>query len=345
MFQDITIEQFIELKQKQNIAFIDVRSPSEFRDFTIPGSQNIPLFDDEERKEVGTLYKQVSAKAAQDRGLEIVSAKLPAYIKSFEKIASPKVVYCWRGGMRSKTTATVLSLMGIRVYRLTGGIRAYRNWVYHTLDNTMHLPTCVVISGHTGTGKTKVLRKLLDKGYPVIDLEQMAQHRGSIFGHISLQPNNQKMFEALLVEQLIQYRNQPYVLIEAESSRIGKVVMPEFLVTAKEQGLQILLEMPQAQRIQYIIEDYQPSAHQEDIIQAFEHISKRLHTPIATQINERLHDGDYHSAIKLLLEHYYDPRYTHGGVKYDRQPIICQAQDADDAVYLIENRLKQLFPL
>ena len=118
MFQDIEVEELLALREQKDITIIDVRSDSEYADSTIPGSLNIPLFDDAERAEVGTIYKQVSVQAAKDKGLELVSAKLPAFIKSFEQIRGPKAVFCWRGGMRSRTTATVLSLMGIRVYRL-----------------------------------------------------------------------------------------------------------------------------------------------------------------------------------------------------------------------------------
>jgi tRNA 2-selenouridine synthase len=126
MFQDLTLEELTSLRRKKDLVLIDVRSNSEFEESTIPGSLNIPLFNDAERAEIGTLYKQVSIQAAKERGLEIVSAKLPGFIKQFEQIPGKKAVFCWRGGMRSKTTATVLSLMGIHAYRLTGGYRAYR---------------------------------------------------------------------------------------------------------------------------------------------------------------------------------------------------------------------------
>lgn len=116
MFQDISIEKLNELRGKNEITVIDVRSPSEYAESTIPGSINIPFFTDEERAEIGTLYKQVSIHTAKERGLEIMSAKLPAFVKKFAEIQGNKAVFCWRGGMRSRTTATVLSLMGIHVY-------------------------------------------------------------------------------------------------------------------------------------------------------------------------------------------------------------------------------------
>ena len=132
MFQDITVDKLLALQNKKELVLIDVRSPSEYKDATIPGSLNIPFFNDEERAEVGTLYKQDSVEAAKNRGLEIVSAKLPDFVKEFKQIEGQKAVFCWRGGMRSKTSATVLDLMGIKAYRLQGGYRAYREWVVET---------------------------------------------------------------------------------------------------------------------------------------------------------------------------------------------------------------------
>jgi tRNA 2-selenouridine synthase len=343
LFQDITVEELLEMQRKRELTLIDVRSPGEYEEFAIPGSLNIPLFTDEERREIGILYKQVSIQAAKDRGLEIVAAKLPAFIKQFERIPERKAVYCWRGGMRSKTTATVLSLMGIRVYRLLGGIRAYRKWVHDTLEHFDFKPTCVVINGYTGTGKTEILRRLAASGYPVLDLEAMAGHRGSIFGQIGLKPNNQKTFESLLVQDLIKYKDSPYVLIEAESKRIGKAVLPEFLVEAKERGIQIFLEMPKEQRVRHIIEEYKPEQHKQECIEAFAYIKKRIHTPIAAQIERHLLLNEFAEAVSLMLEYYYDPRYSYAGQHYERLPIVCKVQDLDDAVAAVIKQIEKLF--
>lgn len=334
MFQDITIEEMLELQAEKGIVLIDVRSPQEFADSTIPGSINIPLFDNEERKEIGTLYKQYSVQAAKDKGLEVVSAKLPAFIKQFEQITEQRraAVYCWRGGMRSKTTATVLSLMGIRVYRLAGGIRSYRKWVLESLETFRFHPRCIVINGYTGTGKTTILHQLARKGYPILDLEQLAQHRGSIFGQIGLRPNNQKTFEALLLQQLLQINDQPFVFIEAESKRIGKAVMPDFLVQAKERGIQIFLEMPFAERVRHIIEEYKPHQYKQQCIEAFHQIKKNMHTPIAAQIENDLQEDRFSEAVSLLLEHYYDPRYEHAISRYDGERMVIPADNVEHAV-------------
>jgi tRNA 2-selenouridine synthase len=342
LFQDVTVEELLELQHKRELALVDVRSPGEYHEFTIPGSHNIPLFTDEERAEIGTIYKQVSIQAAKDRGLEIVSAKLPSFIKQFEAIDPRKAVYCWRGGMRSKTTATLLSLMGIRVYRLQGGVRAYRQWVVKMLEQFQLTSRIIVLNGYTGTGKTHILRKLAEKGYPVLDVEGLAGHRGSIFGQIRLKPNNQKTFEALLLDELLRTQDQPVLLMEAESKRIGKVVMPEFLVEGKEKGIQIFLEMPVEQRIQHILEDYQPQEHKEECLAAFERIRRRIHTPIAAEIERHLLMNQFDQAVALLLEHYYDPRYEHASGRYTTDSSVITAHNTDDAVERISRLLASM---
>ncbi|MCK6256298.1 tRNA 2-selenouridine(34) synthase MnmH [Fictibacillus sp. KIGAM418] len=346
MFQDIAIEKLMSSYNKKEITLIDVRSPSEFKDSTIPGSLNIPLFNDEERAEVGTLYKQQSVEAAKERGLEIVSAKLPAFIKEFSKIAGPKAVFCWRGGMRSKTTATVLDLMGIRAYRLQGGFRVYRQWIVKNLEEMEFAPKACVLHGNTGTGKTLILQELAKQGFPVLDLEQLAGHRGSIFGEIGLQPNNQKMFESLLFHHLFALKDTSFVLMEAESKRIGKVVLPGFVTDKKQQGLHIFLDMPIEERVNHILEDYLPWEHHEECLAAFQKIKRRIHTPLAAQIEHDLSEGNYHSAVRLLLEHYYDPRYEHHDVEYpEDQRLTLKVNNIAEAIDQIKEILQKRKPV
>ncbi|NGM84090.1 tRNA 2-selenouridine(34) synthase MnmH [Paenibacillus sp. 7124] len=332
MFQDISLEELRALQARKEMIIIDVRSPSEYRDSTIPGSLNIPLFDDAERAEVGTLYKQTSIQAAKDRGLELVSAKLPAFIRQFGEISGNKAVFCWRGGMRSRTTATLLSLMDIHVYRLTGGYKAYRKWVVETLECYDFKPHSYIINGNTGTGKTALLHRLLHHGNPVIDLEGLAGHRGSIFGQVGLQANNQKTFDSLLLEQLIQLEQSPYVLFEAESMRIGKVVMPPFMGRQKETGTQIRIEMPLEARVAQIMTDYRPHEHQEEILAAFRRIKSRIHVPIAAEIDRCLISGNFENAVLLLLEHYYDPKYDYTAEQYgESEKITLTVNNVDEA--------------
>ena len=340
MFQDISIDKLLALKETGELTVIDVRSPSEYLDATIPGSLNIPFFNDEERAEIGTIYKQKSPHAAKERGLAIVSAKLPAFVKEFSNIEGKKALFCWRGGMRSRTTATVLDLMGMKVFRLTGGYRAYRNWVTEQLNTLEIKQEAFVINGNTGSGKTKILHRLREEGFPVIDLEGLANHRGSIFGEIGLRANNQKTFDALLVHDLNRLQSSSYILFEGESKRIGKVTIPDFLLEKKMQGTQLFLEMPIEERVQHILEDYEPWNHKQECIQAFNRIKRRIHTPVAKQIESDLEAENYASVVRLLLESYYDPLYQHKANQYpEHKKITIKARHIDEAVYIIKEYL------
>jgi tRNA 2-selenouridine synthase len=337
MFQDLTLDELTALRKKKDLITIDVRSPSEYEEATLPGSLNIPLFDDGERAEIGTLYKQVSVQAAKERGLEIVSAKLPAFIKQFTSLPGKKAVFCWRGGMRSKTTATVLSLMGIHVYRLAGGYRAYRQAVVQALEELVVTPPAYVLHGFTGTGKTAILRLLKGRGYPVLDFEAMAGHRGSVFGHIGLNSHNQKKFDALLLDELQKVENASFLLFEAESKRIGKVVLPGVLAEKKEQGHPIWIELPLEVRVQHILEDYRPEVHLEQSLKAFQRIKSRIHTPIAAEIEFSILDGKFDRAVELLLLNYYDQRYEYTSSLYSTDlRTVVKAASIEEAANAIE---------
>ncbi|MFD1927795.1 tRNA 2-selenouridine(34) synthase MnmH [Sporosarcina siberiensis] len=343
MFRDISLTDLLEVQSKGEHTLVDVRSPREFKESTIPGSINIPVFNDEERAEVGTIYKQVGADEAKVRGLEIFSEKLPTFIATFNKIKTPITVFCWRGGMRSKTAATVLDLMGIHAKRLNGGIRSYRQWVVHELEDKKFLPKLVVLNGYTGSGKTIILKKLYEEGYPVIDLEGMAGHRGSIFGQIGLEPSNQKKFDSLLLNEVTRYKNEPFVFIEGESRRIGKVSLPEFLNDKKEKGKQLFIHIPIEARVPIILDDYKPWESSMPFKEAFQLIKKHIHTPVAQQIESDLDNGDFASATKLLLEFYYDPKYKHSSNQYaEDQKIHIDAVDVDDAYQKVVDTIENL---
>lgn len=335
------LEDIFTLQKKGPHTFIDVRSPNEFNEATIPGSINIPVFDDEERAEIGTLYKQMGQDIAMQRGLEIFSGKLPDFIRAFKLIKTPMTVFCWRGGTRSKTAATVLDLMGIHTSRLSGGIRSYRQWIVHELEKENFPPNFIVLNGYTGSGKTEILKRLANNGYPVIDFEHIAGHRGSIFGQIGLEPSNQKKFDSLLVRELERFKSEPYVFIEGESRRIGKVSLPQFIYEKKENGMQIVIHLPLEERVQIVLADYKPWDNPERFIDAFQLIKKRLHTPIAKMIETHLKNGEFAQVVELLLEHYYDPRYKHSGTKStDLHRVDIQAKNVEDALQKVIHTIK-----
>ncbi|WP_339284789.1 tRNA 2-selenouridine(34) synthase MnmH [Oceanobacillus sp. FSL K6-3682] len=342
MFQDIELHDLLKRQKEGSIALVDVRSPQEFAEFHIPGSINIPVFNNEERAEVGTIYKQISPEAAKEKGLEIFSAKLPQFIAEFQSLGKEKVVYCWRGGMRSKTAATVVDLMGQQISRLNGGIRSYRKWVVNKLEQKQFSPKMYVLNGYTGSGKTILLHRLKQLGYPVLDLEGMAKHRGSIFGQIGLNPNNQKTFESLLVQEMERYNQMPFILLEGESKRIGKATLPLFLHEEKEASMQLFIHLPLEKRIQNILREYNPEEHQAQVIEAFQRIQKHIHTPVAKQIADDIEQGNFSSAIALLLEYYYDPRYEHTLHHYpgDKQ-IHIHANDLDEALNAVVSFIRQ----
>lgn len=340
VFQDISVNDLISFKNKKELTVIDVRSPSEYKDATIPGSLNIPFFNDKERAEIGTIYKQVNPQAAKERGLELISAKLPSFVKEFAQIEGKKAVFCWRGGMRSRTSATVLSLMGIKVFRLNGGYRSYRNWIVETLQKLQIKPKSYILNGYTGSGKSKILRGLQEENYPVIDLERMANHRGSIFGQIGLEPNNQKKFDAYLVEAILPLQEAPFILFEGESKRLGKIMIPEFVMEKKEKGTQLFIDIPIEERAKNILEEYQPWNYEQQCFEAFSHIKRRIHTPVASQIEHHLKSGDYYSAVELLLEYYYDPLYEHTTKQYvENQKVIIKAKNVQEAMDHIRTQL------
>ncbi|MEZ7173720.1 tRNA 2-selenouridine(34) synthase MnmH [Sporosarcina sp. OR05] len=345
VFQDKTVAELLSLQNNKANTIVDVRSPSEFNEATIPGSVNIPIFSDEERAEIGTLYKKVSKEAAIERGLELFSAKLPTFIAQCKQIGTPLTVFCWRGGMRSKTAATVLDLMGVEVKRLSGGVRSYRQWVVNELEKGVFPPDLIVLNGYTGSGKTILLHRLVKEGFPILDLEQFAGHRGSIFGQIGLTPHNQKKFDSLLVYEMQKHFNEPFVFIEGESRRIGKVCVPSFLLDKKEKGVHVFIHLPIEERVRLLLDIYKPWQSPADFNEAFQRIKRRIHVPIAKEIEEALQTNQFDRAVQLLLQHYYDPRYAYSTTRQPQENnhmiLAVSIEDAFEQLLALTESLKQ----
>ncbi len=333
-----------ELKDRQDLTWIDVRSESEFTESSIPGAINIPLFNNEERAQIGTVYKQVNPVQARWLGLGIASRKLPEIVKQIADEAADRVaaIYCWRGGMRSRSVVTVLELMGIRAVRLTGGYRGYRQYVTERLATMAptDIPPLIVIHGMTGVGKTTLLRRLADLGEPVLDLERLARHRGSVFGGIGLKPANQRQFDAVLLETLEVVRGRPYLMMEAESKRIGHATMPDFLYEAKRTALHVELAAPLTVRVQRTLEQYalaDGEALHQAVERAIAFIQNRFSPDLRKRVAEWMKMRAYAPMIAALLEEYYDPRYQHAQGEYGRPEVVVDATDLDRAAaYLCE---------
>lgn len=342
MYQDIDYESVKKNKKK---VLIDVRSESEYAESHIPGAVNIPIFNDEERAQVGTVYKQIGSEQAKELGLRVASAKLPELIKSIEQVSQDKepVVYCWRGGMRSKSIATVLDLMGLPVHRLEGGYRGYREHIKERLGQFQLTARCVVIHGMTGVGKTELLKRLEWEGEPVVDLEGLAGHKGSAFGSIGEAPRNQRMFESLLLERLDELKGSSYIIIEAESKRIGRVNLPDFLLRAKEQGLHILVEAPLPVRVQRTLDQYivDDPEFKEKVKGAMRAIEKRLSPEDRSLGWEAIERNRFDELVEMLLVKYYDPRYRHSMEQYDEEFITLDAADLDVCKEAVKTAIRE----
>ncbi|MBO8172748.1 MAG: tRNA 2-selenouridine(34) synthase MnmH [Bacillaceae bacterium] len=333
--QDIKIEEALN---RDHMIFIDVRSPVEFEEATIPGAINIPLFSNEEREKLGIVYKQEGPEKAKWLAMEWVSPRIPqlmASIKKWQDQGHVPVIFCWRGGMRSKAVATFAGYAGLQVYRLHGGYRSFRQHVVKSLSAELAPARFIVLHGLTGIGKTQILHKLQEKNQPILDLEGMAHHRGSVFGEIGIhRPGNQKTFDGLLFHHLLRLKNQPYIFMEAESKRIGRVILPDFLLDKKKKGLHVLLTAPLSVRVertyQEYVEPYQDEPwFEQRVAHAFKTIEKRLSPDVRKECEQCMIEKDYRRLIHLLFEHYYDPRYQHKFSEYSEPCVEFDATDLD----------------
>lgn len=346
--KEITVEELLTLKQP---IIIDIRSPIEFKDGAIPGAINIPLFSDEERQEIGTIYKHEGPAKAKWRAMEVVSPKIPFLLKTMKEVSSDGselIIHCWRGGMRSKAVVTFLEFAGIFAARLVGGYKAYRQYILKEIP-LMFPEKAVVLHGLTGVGKTEALKYMKEMGFPILDLEGMAGHRGSIFGTIGLgDGHNQKVFDSLLYKGLQEIQGSSYFLVEAESKRIGKSVQPEELLNKKMQGLNIHLFTPVEQRIKHLVSEYvlpyekEPWYH-EKIADGIEKVLRWVkNEEIKKKLIETLEDRNYREMIRILLEQYYDPRYDYKRQEYNGEFIEIFAEEPKIAAEKIANELNKL---
>lgn len=346
MFTDIDVKTALALKNK---CFIDVRSPAEFAEGTIPGAVNVPLFDDSERRFIGITYKQKGVSQAKLDGLKVVAPKLPALVAAIlERCQGKKpVTFCWRGGMRSRAVASVLELVGIETFRLEGGYKAFRRFILAELAAYKLVPEVVVLDGLTGVGKTLILQKLSSCGHPVLDLEGLAGHRGSVFGGLGFkEQRGQKMFDALLWEQLQELNSFPYLLVEGESKRIGRVLLPDFLYAAIQTGKRIKVEAALPVRVGRIVREYtnMGEAEIEETEAALDRLAKRLGKRLVAELKLLLQGGNLRAFVEILLREYYDPLYRKSQLPEQDYELIVQAEDLEAAVFQIEHYLRSHYP-
>lgn len=311
----ITLEKALALRD-QGALLVDARSPAEFLDGSIPGAINVPLLDDRQRQQVGTCYKQQSKAAARLLGVELVAPKIPALLAAVLAARAdnplPVVVFCWRGGMRSGALTSFLNLAGIPAVQLEGGHKRFRRMI---LEFFARRPwgRLIVLRGLTGVGKTRLLRRLEQAGQPVLNLEALANHRGSAFGGLGLgaQPS-QKQFEARLWDRLRRIAPDGYALTEGESRHIGRLVLPKPLYEALQVETSLWIEASLAYRVGVILEDY-PALDdlKEGFIRPISALKERLGGEVVAELLELLERGAWDILVRRLMEHYYDPLYQH----------------------------------
>lgn len=289
---------------------VDARSPAEFEHAHIPGALNIPLLDNEERRIIGTTYKQEGRNAAVDKGFELVGHKFGEMVRQVRALdpGDKLTVYCWRGGMRSGILSWVLTVAGFQVETLRGGYKSYRQRVLETL----RLPRkIVVLGGRTGSGKTHVLQALLEAGEQVIDLEKIANHRGSAFGALGLpaQPSNE-YFENLLAEEWQKLDADRVCWLENESRSIGSIKLPEAVYDSIRFSPVVQLEVPLDIRKRFILSDYGVFPR-EDLKACTLKIAKRLGGLRLQNSLHALEEGRMEDWLDEILV-YYDKTYDYG---------------------------------
>ncbi|OAT86686.1 tRNA 2-selenouridine(34) synthase MnmH [Desulfotomaculum copahuensis] len=334
MQRNITVPEALDLT---GAVLVDVRSEAEFAEATIPGAVNIPLLDNVQRALVGVAYKERGPQYARRLGLDLTAPRLPRFIASFDRLAAgrPVVLFCWRGGLRSQYSAGLLEVMGFPVYRILGGYKAYRRYVNEYLGRESLPLRAVVLHGLTGVGKTRLLTALAQTGVPVLDLEGLAAHRGSVFGKIGMPPSpSQKMFEGLIVQALRQAQTRGLFVVECESRRLGRLLVPPVVFKSIQEGYRVLLYDSLENRVRRIREDYirGPDGNVDALQKAVAALEKYLGRQRVAELNRELAGGDFNRVFSDLLTGYYDPLYKYPAGPSDDYHLSVDMSDLPGAV-------------
>ncbi|WP_245727282.1 tRNA 2-selenouridine(34) synthase MnmH [Paracoccus isoporae] len=330
---------------------IDVRSPAEFAEDHLPGAINLPVLSDDERAQVGKIYKQISPFDARKFGAALVAANAARHIagplRDREGAWRP-LVYCWRGGQRSGAFATILAQVGWRVSRLDGGYKSWRSLVVRRAHEQGFAAPVIVLDGNTGSAKTAILHRLAAMGHQIVDLEGLAHHRGSLFGARGAQPS-QKMFEGRLAAALEALDPGQPVIVEAESSRIGDLELPKAVWAGVKDAPRLSLRVPVAARAAYSALDYRDVTADAGRLRAILQKLAPLHP--AERIAQWLRmaeDGKWRQLAEGLMRDHYDPRYEKHRARYaDREMssvALDDLSDLDRAAETVSNALGRMAP-
>ena len=301
----LNISEFLD--KSRSLPVIDVRSPAEFERGHIPGAVNLPLFSNEERSVIGTLYLQKGSSEAMMKGLELIGPKMKEFASLAMQIAPDRqaLLHCWRGGMRSNSMAWLLNTVGIHTETLEGGYKSFRNRAHACFSEPVNL---VIIGGMTGSGKTGVLEALESKGKQVIHLERLAHHKGSVFGGFGMpsQPTTEQ-FENELFMQLRLINPREILYAEDESLAIGRVFIPRPFYNQMISAPAVNLIVPLKQRIRRLMDGY-AGENKDQLISNVQRIQKRLGRENTSLVIEFIQNGEMEKAIEKVL-FYYDKLY------------------------------------
>jgi tRNA 2-selenouridine synthase len=301
--------------------FIDVRSEKEYETETIPGSINIPIFNDEERKLVGSTYKKNPASDSKVLGVEIVSKKFPEIYKKILLLKSESkkniILFCDNGGMRSSSIALLMHSTGVNINYLKGGYKSYRKFIREELPKLNDEVTYIVLHGETGSGKTILLHKLINLNLDVLDLEGAANHRGSLLGSVGLgRCNSTKQFESNIYNTFIN-RKSNYFFVEAESRKIGNVYVPEYIHSKMKNGIHLYIKTPIELRASLLVAEYINGPKSVDeLIKGIDLMKKHMTNSDAEKIKSDLKENKFTEVAIELMKNYYDPMYLHSSNKY-----------------------------
>jgi tRNA 2-selenouridine synthase len=309
----ISVTQAIERLSEFDL-ILDARSPGEFADDHLPGAVNAPVLDDAQRAQVGTLYKQVGAFEAKRLGAALVSRNIAHTLETLLAQTAREarlLIYCWRGGNRSGSLATVLARVGWRTSLIEGGYREFRRHVVSELETLPGKLHYLVVAGRTGSGKSLILERLALLGAQVLDLEKIARHRGSVLGHLpdARQPS-QKHFESQVWQQLRAFDPSKPILIESESRKIGQCQVPGGLIMAMRASPCVRIDASDEARSALLLSEYQHFVNDPDRLrQRLEAlISHHGQTRVESWM-QKVGDGAWEEFVLELLHEHYDPAY------------------------------------